>query len=362
MASVKKTWVLLAIVLGAPWPVLAKVSGPCVNCHTMHNSQAGSPMAYTMSGATKTYTGVANKGLLTTNCVGCHQGVNSGGAVPYVLAATEPTYGATGTEGNTLAGGNFYWVSAGYNRAGHNVADFSGPDPEHGNTPPGGTALASQLTCAGTYGCHGSQAQEDPTLSILGSHHKNDMTAWQEGDSVATSYRFLDGVKGLEDSDYEYQPTSAAHNKYYGVDRLGEGDSSGTISSHCGRCHGDFHNGSGEISAGTFSNNVWLRHPTDYDMSNARSQGDTFSDSEYFYYNDYQDTGNPYSVISPVATADSSTTLNEAVYQQADDAIVMCLSCHRAHGSRYDGILRWDYKNWPGTGFNGCALCHTAKD
>lgn len=361
MGPIRHTLIWLAVLLGAPSLALAKVSGPCVDCHTMHNSQGGSPMAFSLGGAADA---TANLALLNTDCIGCHQGTNSGGAVPYVLdTGATPNYGTTGTTGNTLAGGNFYWVSTGQNRSGHNVAVLAGQDPEHGNLPPGGaTALLSQLRCAGTYGCHGSQGQLDPTLSLLGSHHKNDMSAWNDGSTVAKSYRFIDGVQGQEDGDYEYQPTSSAHNKYYGMDRTGETDSSGTISSHCARCHNDFHNGSGQVSAGTFTNNVWLRHPTDYDMSNARSQGPTFSASEYYLYNDYQGAGNPYSVIAPVATADSSTTLNTTVYDQADDAIVMCLSCHRAHGSEFDGILRWDYKNWPGTGFNGCAICHTAKD
>mgnify|MGYP005838841383 FL=1 len=348
---------MLLAMAAMAWPAWAKVSGPCVNCHTMHNSQAGSPMAYTVSSGETTYTSTPNKGLLNTDCVGCHQGSNSGGPVPYVLDVSQPTYGATGTEGDTLAGGNFYWVSQGNDRAGHNVAGLAAADLAHGNLPPGSTDSAplSQLTCAGTYGCHGAATEIDATVALLGSHHANDMTAWNDGSTVAKSYRFLDGVRGLEDSDYEYRPTSSAHNKYYGVDRTGETESSGTISNHCGRCHDDFHHGTGEISEGVFSNNVWLRHPTDFDMSNAAG-------SEYGSYNDYQEVGNPYSVISPVATADTSTTLNTTVYSQADDAIVMCLSCHRAHGSPYDGILRWDYKNWPGTGFNGCAICHTAKD
>ncbi|RLA81698.1 MAG: hypothetical protein DRG33_00080, partial [Deltaproteobacteria bacterium] len=40
---------------------------------------------------------------------------------------------------------------------------------------------------------------------------------------------------------------------------------------------------------------------------------------------------------------------------------VQCLSCHRAHGSPYPDMLRWDYRNWPGGGMNGCAVCHTSK-
>ncbi len=362
MGPAKKIWICLAIVLGAPGLAVAKVSGPCVDCHTMHNSQGGSPMAFTMSGGTKTPTSVANKGLLTTDCIGCHQGANTGSGTPYVFDANVPTYGTTGTEGNTLAGGNFYWVSTGNDRAGHNVAGITGSDWPNVNIPPGGaSALLSQLSCAGTYGCHGSQAEADQTIALFGSHHRNDMSGWQDGVSTATSYRFIDGLQGLEDSDYEYKPVGsgvgAAHNKYYGVDRTTEGDVSGTISSHCARCHNDFHNGNTNISSGTFGNGIWLRHPTDFDMSRS------VSSTEYDTYNGGTGTGNPYSVISPVATADTTTILNTTVYSQADDAIVMCLSCHRAHGTPYDGILRWDYKKWPGIdGYNGCAICHTTKN
>jgi hypothetical protein len=324
----------------------------------MHNSQGGSPMAFTFTmSAGKKFIDVANKGLLTTDCVGCHQGVNNGSNGPYVLDASEPAYGATGVLGDTLAGGNFYWVSMGNHRAGHNVLGITQQDLPHVWTPPGGAAMLGQITCGGTNGCHGSQGEPDSTMALWGSHHRNDMSSWQDGASTATSYRFIDGLQGLEDPDYEYRPVAAAHNKYYGVDRTGEADVTGTVSSHCARCHNDFHNGTGNISNGSFTNGIWIRHPTDFDMSRA------VSSAEYDTYNGGTGTANPYSVISPVATVDNSTTLNTTIYSQADDAIVMCLSCHRAHGTPYDGILRWDYKKWPGTdGYNGCAICHTAKD
>lgn len=52
-------------------PAAAKVTGACVNCHTMHNSQGGSPMA------TDTY-GIPPYGnLLVDACVGCHSSSKS---------------------------------------------------------------------------------------------------------------------------------------------------------------------------------------------------------------------------------------------------------------------------------------------
>ncbi|MEW6500892.1 MAG: cytochrome c3 family protein [Thermodesulfobacteriota bacterium] len=333
----------------------AKVSGPCVNCHTMHNSQGGAPVAYVMQGGSKVYTSAPNAGLLNTDCIGCHQGTNTGSSTPYVFSVSEPIYSTTGTEAgtNTLAGGNFYWVGIN-DRAGHNVSGVSNVDATLSTTPPGGTSLGSQLGCAGTYGCHGVSSEANGVKAIAGAHHGAGVAGWQDGTSVDRSYRAIGGLQGLEDSDYEFQPTSNAHNKYYGVNRSGETQiPAGTISSHCARCHGNFHNGSGKIASGTFGSGVWLRHPVDFDMSRA------VSSTEYVSYNG---AGNPYSVIAPVATADTTTTLNTGVFKQSNDAIVMCLSCHRAHGTPYNSILRWNYKAWPAGGYNGCAVCHTTKD
>ena len=298
--------------------------------------------------------------LLNNECKGCHAGINDGSnKTPYVVHEMEPDYGTTGIEAssNTLAGGNFYWVGMN-DRKGHNAAGV--PDSSLGNTPPGSTVpLDGQLTCAGVNGCHGDRNVDDLYKAMSGAHHNNDMTVWKNGTTLALSYRFLDGVQGLEDPDYEYRPTAAGHhNKYYGEDRTVETDTAeGTISSLCAQCHGDFHNGSGEIASGTFGDGVWLRHPTDFDMAGATTS------SEYAGYNGGTGTNNPYSVVSPVATADTTTTLNTTVFSQSDDAIVTCLSCHRAHGTPNDAILRWNYKKWPGNdGYNGCAICHTTKN
>ena len=341
----------------------ARVNGPCVNCHTMHNSQAGQAMAYSLDLADGSQQAQAspNQGLLNTDCIGCHQGSNSMGSVPYVLDVGGPNYGVTGSEAGTttLAGGNFYWVSRGQDRKGHNVAGLSALDSSLGTMPPGGAmALTSQLSCSGTSGCHGDRSVADPTQALMGSHHRNDHTSWKDGSSVAMSYRFLQGIEGMGDEQYELQPTASRHNKYFGRHRSSETDtSSATISNHCGQCHGDFHNGSGNLAAGSLSAGVWLRHPTDFDMSQA------VSSSEYSGYNQGSGSNNDYSVVAPLATEDDSSQLASTVFSQANDAIVMCLSCHRAHGSPHDGLLRWDYKSWPQPGgYNGCAICHSAKD
>ena len=338
----------------------AKVTGQCGNCHTMHNSQGGAAVARVLNkdGWSMEVTSTPNEALLNTNCIGCHQGNNDGGITPYVLYPSGPIYGNTGTESETttLAGGNFYWVCNGQEATGHNVSGITISDIRFGNTPPGGEALSGQLTCAGTNGCHGDRAISNETEAMLKSHHANDMTKWKDGSTLANSFRFLYSVQGFEDQQYEYRPTYNRHNKYYGIDRtLETQNDDSTISSLCAKCHGDFHQGSGKIASGTFGSGVWLRHPTDFDMGSA-----TTSD-EYANYNG--GGADNYSVISPVGTTSKTEEVNRTVLATNGDAIVMCLSCHRAHGTPYQAILRWDYKAWPGPGgYNGCAVCHTTKD
>jgi len=330
----------------------ARVTGPCVNCHTMHNSQGGLPM--TLSGSS-----TPNAALLITECIGCHTGQNDGSNdTPFVFDTTVPLYRTTGTEvdSNTLAGGNFYWVANISNRMGHNVLGIAGPDTI---LPPGGDGtFSNQLRCAGALGCHGRPSDANQITALRGGHHYKNHAVWQDGTTLAASYRFLDGIQGFGDTKYEFHPDDQKHNKYYGIDRTDEIEAAnGTISSLCARCHQYYHDGSGSVVSGTaFGAGVWIRHPTDFDMSRASTS------DEYKEYNGGNGSGNIYSVISPVATSDTSANVNEVIYSVSDDAVVMCLSCHRAHGTPNNGLLRWDYKSWPGGGFNGCAICHTSKD
>ena len=115
----------------------------------------------------------------------------------------------------------------------------------------------------------------------------------------------------------------------------------------------------------------WLRHPTDYDMGNLKN----VVAKEYQFYNEGPGGGAaaPYSTTAPVATDQTSITgVKSTVFVVADDAIVTCISCHRAHGSPYDDILRWQYNEGNAsdihaggtgaTGNVGCFICHTTKD
>ena len=344
------------------------LSGPCSDCHTMHNSQNGQTVV----------SGGPYRALTTGDCVICHTGTNNGtNNIPYVNSESAPTYNFGG-ERNTLAGGNFYWVTQD-DTYGHNVEGIVDFDPNFlGATsyPPGyladyrdGMTWPSDqpVTCAGNYGCHGkfesgNTTLNDPFAAISGAHHKNvtrdDGTA--DPTDVYDSYRFLYGIKGIEDSDREYTLSTTDHNGYYAVDESPTpGSNSGSINYLCAECHGQFHNG-------TYSSNYqspWLRHPTDYDMNNVKSKE----------YGDYPNidifsgklgVSAQYDYFADVPVGNTQGAVLSQVLKNSGDAIVLCISCHRAHATPNADILRWDYSTCQAgdqTADCGCFACHTSK-
>lgn len=301
---------LCVCALGFAEPTLAAVTGLCSGCHTMHYSQDGTALAEW--GDDGPY-----DALLTTDCGGCHMGTNAGGVIPFVFSSLAPSYGVTGssTDANTLAGGNFYWVAqAGGDSHGHNIAGLMAAD---------GVLLTPPGYAGGRSAADGSV----PGGAILASDA-----------SPAGGFRMLVGIAGYEDSGWEYQPTATAHNQYKGV--AGAMDNS-TMSSLCAQCHGEFHSGSGAGSP-------WLRHPVDYDM------GSTSLNSEY---RGYGGETSAYRPDIPVASVNINQPLSQVSF--AGDTIISCVSCHRAHGSPYHKMMRWDYAGSIGT---GCTACHTSKD
>lgn len=332
----------------------------CSNCHTMHAS-------YFEGGTHKTIT--PNPALLKTTCIGCHSGstgaTSSPWGAPIVYHTSNP--GGTGP-GKTLAGGDFYWVTIGNYTNGHNVRELvntgsvtpQGWDPAatsnlpYGRVANGSSTWNQQLSCAGTFGCHGNHNSNDPIVAIKGAHHNNTKVgnSATKADSttinnygIGGSYRFLAGIYGLEDPDWEYSASSSDHNEYYGVNGNINYANKNTISYLCAECHGYFHSGIDDATAGS----PWLRHPVDILLPNS------WEYSNYTTYNLVAPIARPQVRSTPTSTVSPGSTTDTG-------AIVMCLSCHRAHGSENNYILRWDYRGWPGNNQTiGCSVCHSTK-
>ena len=355
----------------------AKVTGNCSNCHTMHNSQNGQCQAKIYSGGSPVTTCTPQGVLLKGDCLGCHgQGTSSNiienGIIPQVLH----------TNSTDLAGGNFAYITgtggklrtgADQNTAGHNVVDLGSSFKDTVLTAPPGDQHSTGITnnnftCAGIYGCHGDRTVAGELLGIKGAHHTDDsvlkfgsINTDAQGGSTGLSYRFLKSVKGGEDTDWQATSSATDHNEYFGATSMGASSATSpansTISGLCAECHGNYHGDGGSGDPGTGTASPWLRHPTDYVLPGAGT--------EYQLYNSGTGSDNPYSLTVPVARGAAIPNTVGGIVKTgtsgADGGIVMCLSCHRAHASPYFKIMRWDYKSWPASGTNGCAVCHTSK-
>ncbi len=358
---------LLFALFCLPLSLEAKVTGNCSNCHTMHNSQNGQPMNFDSSATPNAY-------LLRGTCIGCH-GQNPSGAQNIIPLGNIPQVLHAAT--TDLAGGNFAYTTGAKTRqtgtdsntAGHNPAvDLGSAYRDTVLASPPGDQHTTGITnvnfaCAGQYGCHGNRTVVTDELSaIKGAHHTDDavfkfgsINLSGQGGSTGLSYRFLLGVKGGEDTNWQATSSSTDHNEYLGDTSMGGSSATvpanNTISGLCAECHGNYH-GTTASEAGSAS--PWYRHPTDTSMT---------ATGEYTAYTSY-------SFTAPVARTQSwsgwgsgGSASGTVGPSGTTDDIVMCLSCHRAHASPYFKMMRWDYKGWPASGgTNGCNVCHTSKN
>ena len=361
--------VAVAMVVVFCGPAAAKVTGRCDGCHTMHNSQAGSPMAKQLNAAHTAFVDdtTANGTLLIKDCVGCHSHNNS---ITYTIGGcTVPVVYTRGSApGTYLSGGNFYWVAdegGDVDAKGHNVLGISTKDAKL-DIAPGDT------NCYGG-GCHGTLAEVQTVSPGLGSgcqgchlnvrHHANDGTGTKYVDSEAKGwYRFLAGhqygpvgnygVHGIEHSGWGPSNGTVGgtnHNEYKGLTGEGSGSLSGgagTMTAFCSGCHGNFH-------SDQKSGDEWIRHPSDFVIPNS---------------GEYASMSTAYNPNVPVARTHAAITAldgDPSATVAAGADMVMCLSCHRPHGSPFDDLLRWDYGDMTAGGSertNGCFACHTKKD
>lgn len=324
----------------------AAVAGDCEACHAlypgmMEAAEPGKPAQYVL------------KNVL---CVNCHSNNTQdtikelGGAqVPVVYNSVPPR--------NSLAGGNFHYVAKDFgDRRGHNVDGITAPDAKFLGVAPGymriddpsgiGYNPEKPLACAGSNGCHGNRNIEDPFESIVGSHHADDSVI--DGSTTVKSYRFLKntdrvkGVLGLEDSKWNQDASPAKHNEY-----------SPSIDLLCANCHGYFHD-----KAMTGKESPWFRHPTGIVLPKS---------GEYASYNLGVEplTEIPgirvYNPDAPVGRLKVPAAPSDEV--KPGEVTVLCLSCHVAHSSPYESLLKWDYESIIASegGEGGCFICHTGK-
>ena len=356
------TVLCMGIVMFLAGPVCAAVTGECSNCHTMHNSQNGNHMMINVDidGTSGGSHGGGYPSLTRGSCVGCHTGPNTAGSThPYVYDTGAVNYGF-----DTLAGGNFKWVVTD-DAKGHNVKGIPGMSADTLLAAPGDGGLAAGCTSS----CHSTLfAPVDGAALNTGcegchlepKHHAPRQLAGTPALKANGYFRFLSGhdtgsgsgVEGIEDDDWQFTNDMGDHNEYLGnavdthaaTNTRGFAANGNTMTGFCTGCHGTFHT---QLDG----NANWIRHPSDAVLP---------STGEYANYTTYDPD-------VPVARPDLTTIPEGGIGVAAGTDMVMCLSCHRAHGSPYDDMLRWDYSGMVagnGGSFSGtgCFTCHSEKD
>jgi len=390
--------------------------GDCYDCHTMHNSEQGVAVATNDDG-----TNSAVPNLLKLDCMACHANNPTGGTEAIMtLSGGSQVPQVAHNAATDLAGGNFsYGINIGNATVDkvHNAKELFASNPETYSNPAGappgmyngdtthagiftvGANLYDDFSCAGANGCHGTRNQEMVTgnattaervgmSAIAGAHHVSYdgikdgalPDASHSGQNVANGYRFIPGLKGAGNTDVgnRWQNVSTtSHNEYYGdpsgftapgcttCHAGGIGSTTTTymavpnqsMSGFCTTCHGNFHSsGTGSDLVDNGSSTAFLRHPSDYVLASGSGS------AEYAAYT-------AYNLSAPVARPDLTTIAAADTVNPATD-MVMCLSCHQAHGSAYDYILRFDYTTMTAGQYadkaatdaiGGCLACHTEK-
>jgi predicted CXXCH cytochrome family protein len=359
----------LVVVFGAS-AVLAFHEGgvaTCTRCHSMHKAKQEAAL-------------LANTDVSST-CLNCHEGADTAPTSYHISTATSKA-GSGVPPANRGPGGDFRWLSKTYSwtlpRAGtnngrehgHNIvaSGTSSSGAAYGytadtvnTTAPGGTMLSSGLGCASCHDPHAKSRRDEngeihnpvaeglteyPPIMASGSYPEH--VEPEPGYAVGT-YRILGGpgYVAFGTTTYAGAPPAIVPNPYNQSEandqvRVAYGSpvehTVGTISwaEWCGTCHPDYH----VAPASTFI------HPVDSGLGDISlnynkyvKTGDlTGTDADSFNsLVPFAENTNDYAVLAQHAVNDDSVLNGPTTSDR-----VTCMSCHRAHASAWDNIMRWN--------------------
>jgi hypothetical protein len=370
---------VVAVVFGLSTTSFAFHSGgvaECEGCHSMHNSFEGSAnvTGRTFAQGTGAYLLKAND--QSGACLNCHNAADTAPSSYHISTNGVTAYDSTSPVEMT-PGGDFAWLKKTMTfvvrgntttndgaRHGHNViaADFGYVADDLLTAAPGGTYPAENLACSSCHDPHGryrrfaDNSYATTGLPIFNSGSYNNSANPTAGVSAVGAYRILGGngyqPKSLTGS-YAFTAdpmdvvVASTYNRVETTDQTGIAYGKNT-SEWCANCH------TGMLQASYTSGMAGLRHPAG---NGAKLTADIVTN-----YNAYVSSGimtntntaKAFSTLAPFATdtADRAVMKPQAVTgtggnsNHAAAAITdnaQCLSCHRAHATAFESMIRWNY-------------------
>jgi predicted CXXCH cytochrome family protein len=328
----------------------------CTGCHQMHNAAS---INLTIAGDD------------SSTCLTCH---GATGQSSYHVASPTADMPAGTPPNNEGPGGDFGWLNKTYypvirgsvttnfgQRHGHNIVaafydtGYLAADPDNA-TAPGGSFPGASLACTSCHDMHGkgrwttagTYSKTSGAIYTSGSYGALPST-FVTGELLSTGvYRLLRAQDTVDGVTFGALPPVAVVNstynrsEYFTQTRTAYGSG---MSNFCGTCHPDMHTTSGI-----------LRHPTGQVMNGS------IQSNYNFYVKSGRMTGSPatsYLSLVPFeeglgyTTANITTLKSHAKTDNTEldgpgsgtvpaSATVMCLSCHRAHASAYENMLKWN--------------------
>jgi hypothetical protein len=346
----------------------------CDGCHVMHNANNG--VAKSTAGGVAAWSNVTNMYLLqgsdqSSTCLICHAGSKTVG-LQFTVADTNPAGGAAS---NRTPGGDFGWLRLEWKnspaqRHGHNVvaADFT-MTADTVTVAPGGSYTGGSgkaaFACSSCHDPHGryrmvADAGKANGVGFIGPYAANSLPIAASGSYGAApvanqyavgAYRLLAGSGYAPVSNPAFPfpndpPVAVAPMTYNSTEATSEVRVAyGTgMSEWCQNCHTNVHFNSDTRAVGI----AGFRHPAGSDA--------VLTANQISVYNTYLSSGkvNPaltdnYTSLVPFEQGKDKTiaalaakTASGSIIAADGSSNVMCLSCHRAHASAFDSMVRWD--------------------
>lgn len=310
----------------------------------------------------------------TDLCLSCHSEFGADAVqAPYVATSDGKN---PGIRGRAMPAGDFYYSSKDPKK-GHNPGKTRGrqssamPSDPKLSVAPGGNFPTDNWDCCS---CHEPHYRFSPAAApwrqlkrkVNGIVHTGVETAavgvessgGNQGPTTA-GFRPIEsnsrgGMEGMEQASAGKSTSSPDGANLF----LPEGETNknvykGDFSSFCATCHGDFHGdreasmpggGAYSSSGNTAAGGEWLKHPT----AIAIGASAEYNTGNYTKMVTNRQGTNPnprgYDWKYPLVKVDGrwSVTSSSIPGQIGRNDRIMCLTCHKAHASQYDNMLRWD--------------------